>query len=74
MQSSVNPCTHGQVEGTIPYQRAAALLGITPKQMAGRIWRDSFMLNDPRGCKVCGDVYIDSLPEDVQAVIKSVAP
>lgn len=57
----MNECKHGQVEGTIPYQKAAALLGITPKQMAGRIWRDSVGKGDPVGCKVCGYVYTDTL-------------
>ena len=30
VSSSVNPCTHGQIEGSdlIPYERAAALIGM----------------------------------------------
>ena len=62
-------CTHGPIEGTLPLERAAALIGMDVKRLAGRIWRDK--VGDPVGCKVCGYVYTDTLPT---ADDSSVAP
>ena len=67
VSSSVNPCTHGQVEGTTTLERAAALIGMDPKRLAGRIWRDK--AGDPVGCKVCGDVYTNTLPTPVDSSV-----
>jgi hypothetical protein len=62
VSSSVNPCLHGQLEGTTSLENAAAICGLEPKRLLGRIWRNSVQFNDPRGCPFCGDVYVDSLP------------
>jgi hypothetical protein len=62
VSSSVNPCTHGQVEGSVPLAEGARICGLEPKRLLGRIWRNSVKYDDPRGCPICGDVYVESLP------------
>ena len=63
MSSSVNPCRHGHVEGSVSLEEAARLCGLEAKRLLGRIWRDSVRLGDPIGCPQCGDVYVNSLPK-----------
>jgi hypothetical protein len=63
VSSSVDPCLHGQVEGTTSLEEGAAICGLEPKRLLGRIWRNSVQFNDPRGCPYCGAVYVDSLPD-----------
>lgn len=60
-ESMAAKCLHGDVPGTTTLERAAALIGIEPKRLRGRIWRNSVMQDDPRGCPHCGMVYVDSL-------------
>jgi hypothetical protein len=62
VSSSVNPCTHGQVEGSVPLEEGARICGLEPKRLLGRIWRNLVKYDDPIGCPICGDVYVESLP------------
>jgi hypothetical protein len=49
VSSSVEPCQLGQLEGSdlIPYERAAALIGIEPKRLLGRMMWNK--VGDPIG-------------------------
>ena len=67
MQSSANPCGHGQIEGTVHVSVMP-----DPKRINGRIYRDKLMEHDPVGCYLCGQFYPDTLPEEMRAVIKGV--
>ena len=57
----MDTCKHGDEPGTVSLDEAVRITGLDRKRLAGRIWRDSIRHDDPRGCKVCGRVYVDSL-------------
>jgi hypothetical protein len=46
VSSSVNPCTHGQVEGSVPLEEGARICGLEPKRLLGRIWRNLVKYDD----------------------------
>ncbi len=64
MQSSAYPCGHGQIEGTIP---VASLPDA--KRINGLIFNNK--VGDPVGCYLCGQVYPDTLPEELREFVKS---
>jgi hypothetical protein len=64
VSSSAYPCGHGQIEGAIS---VASLPD--PKRINGLIYRDR--IGDPVGCYQCGQVYPETLPEELQAWLKS---